>query len=105
MIVSSVGLAHCLFTSSRDGLLQIRPSDGRIIDVNSAIEQLTGLSREQLLWMQVDELLHSVGEDVGDEDPNEEAGCSCLRVGRCDLLVSVSRHEIGPSHHRDRSSW
>jgi PAS domain S-box-containing protein len=96
MIVSSVDLARCLFTSSRDGLLQICPSDGRIIDANSAIEQLTGLSREQLLWMRVEELLHSAreGEDVGHDEPNGDAGCTCFRLGRCDLLVSVSRHAI-----------
>lgn len=95
MIVSSVDLARHLFESSRDGLLQISPTDGRIIDANAAAEQLSGLPREQLLLLRADDLLHGQGGDASDGPGQDEP--SCQRLVRCeqpDLLVEVSRYEI-----------
>ena len=90
MIGSSIDLARCLFETSRDGILQTVPETGRIVDANPAAEQLTGLSREQLLELQRDELLHQLGSGT-------TSGTERARLGRCnqpDLLVTVTRQEI-----------
>lgn len=95
MIGSSIDLARCLFESSRDGLLQTLPETGQIVDANPAAEQLTGLSREHLVRLQLDDVLHSL--DAG-ENGSADSESECGRLGRCnqpDLLVTVTRHEIG----------
>lgn len=95
MIGSAIDLARCLFDSSQDGLLQASVDTGRILDANPAAEHLTGLSREHLLRLQLDELLHGV--DQSEDEFSDLAGVECAGLGRCDqpdLLVSVTRHEI-----------
>jgi PAS domain S-box-containing protein len=62
--VDATELARCLFDESNDALLVFDPSTLQLIDVNRRAEQLTRLSREQLLSLKLPDLFDAESPEL-----------------------------------------
>src|SRR5262245_41260675 len=55
-------VGRCLFREANDGFVILHPADLRLLDVNPAVQRLTGLRRKQLLERSLPDLLE--GDDA-----------------------------------------
>lgn len=108
--VDAAELARCLFDESKDALLIFDPDNLQIIDVNPRAQELTQLSRKQLLQTKLAVLFDAESRDLlrvfidschwtQSFDSEQAYRLACDDGEPCKVNVTVSRLNTKPNSH------